>query len=1022
MKSVGNELFNFAVIRDIPKSAAELGDETTLSTSSTISIQEVKDSDFGKSILQEPAPEKRLKLAQQFLKSDKLLTRDKGLGVTLSNLLLSLAKRFPENEEKLLKLISKFIKTDASKDANQKEFKDLYIQIIENLIAHLLVVGAHRENLPFLVGSIQLCKLLEETAREDPKLLPDKNSIRKAFSKIVLIPSEFSATSIKVVKPQTDEAPAEYPTTEPTKESFRDAFVAYRMVREVSAHDVKLMVCKEPAGEKGKGKKQEKKSLPNGGYPKISSEKGFFVRVLNWLVKLFKPGQEPSKVAHTLEPNLVLTKRAVDELPESIRERLSKMEIDPTTAPVSIVKGAIKKIAQQEYSWVFAKSQRFGGTHIAGTYLFSPNWVEFIIPNGETEEPVTDEEEPIQQSPIDYPSVRLLGIDELLVVRQKSVKYQAGEIAHIENVLEGESHFRKHRRLNRAEEFIARVLETTTENVLDLQTSEKFEIEREVSEQLSEQQHLEAGLKVSASYGPTVSAESNFGYQSDSSLERSTRTASNYSREVTERAVERIKERIQRTRETRTIVEVEEINSHEISNPPGHGHKSGVYQYVDKIYELQTYNYGKRLMLEFIVPEPGAYLRHLRKTVMDFDPPDPFNITLDDIDELSYTELAARWQVSDIEPPPDDFLVVPYSIKLKVEEPPDAINHAGRVRIPDGYELSYAIAAVHSDSRAEMWTEPSLTHSDWAKYVRISLSGFYFMNVAWSGRQYWPPDFEGFPVAEDLRRGELPITIGAVGITGLPLNVGIALLCKPTTERIMEWKCATFGALQAGYQRLLSDYEEKLSAASVAQGVSIRGDNPANNRVREKRELKRNCIELMTRSYLGTPDLLSTSSIGQPLVDFGALDSRAPSVRFFESVFEWDNIIYELYPYYWTGASKWDKMHSEEDPDPLHKKFLQSGLARVTVPIRPGEEARALYYIDFLGFWEDQEVQPPHREEREPLIAIMSEFVQDIKEQPDGVPFGDKWYSRLPTSLVTLREQNGLPGDWIDLVSDVSTT
>ena len=34
---------------------------------------------------------------------------------------------------------------------------------------------------------------------------------------------------------------------------------------------------------------------------------------------------------------------------------------------------------------------------------------------------------------------------------------------------------------------------------------------------------------------------------------------------------------------------------------------TGVYRWVDKYYEAQIYNYGKRMMFEFIIPEPAAF-------------------------------------------------------------------------------------------------------------------------------------------------------------------------------------------------------------------------------------------------------------------------------------------------------------------------------------------------------------------------------------------------------------------------------
>jgi len=56
-----------------------------------------------------------------------------------------------------------------------------------------------------------------------------------------------------------------------------------------------------------------------------------------------------------------------------------------------------------------------------------------------------------------------VGTAKLLVVKQQIKRYEAGEIAHIENVLAGESKTRIHSKLVRSEEFFSTVTDTTTE-------------------------------------------------------------------------------------------------------------------------------------------------------------------------------------------------------------------------------------------------------------------------------------------------------------------------------------------------------------------------------------------------------------------------------------------------------------------------------------------------------------------------------------------------------------------------------
>lgn len=62
-------------------------------------------------------------------------------------------------------------------------------------------------------------------------------------------------------------------------------------------------------------------------------------------------------------------------------------------------------------------------------------------------------------------------------------------------------------------------------------------------------------------------------------------------------------------------------------------------------------------------------------------------------------------------------------------------------------------------------------------------------------------------------------------------------------------------------------------------------------------------------------------------------------IRFFEHAFEWDQMQYVFYPYFWARPGGWaDRFHAR-NMDPFLEEFLKAGYARVVVPVRPGFEA-----------------------------------------------------------------------------------
>lgn len=208
---------------------------------------------------------------------------------------------------------------------------------------------------------------------------------------------------------------------------------------------------------------------------------------------------------------------------------------------------------------------------------------------------------------ITQPRFGLLGLGELLVVRQNLKAYSALDIAHIENVLQGESKLREHRRRRLTEEIFFTESETQIEEERDTQTSERFELSSEVEEEVKETFKFDAGVKVTAKLGPFVEieADARFGYENAKTEGR--KKATQYSRETTERAASRYSERVLERRQRRLVEEIEELNRHGIDATAVATNITGVYQWVNKVYEAQVYNYGLREMYEIFLPEPATF-------------------------------------------------------------------------------------------------------------------------------------------------------------------------------------------------------------------------------------------------------------------------------------------------------------------------------------------------------------------------------------------------------------------------------
>lgn len=588
-------------------------------------------------------------------------------------------------------------------------------------------------------------------------------------------------------------------------------------------------------------------------------------------------------------------------------------------------------------------------------------------------------------------AVSVSHVGDLIVVKQNSVTYVTGEVAHIDSILDGEFHERRHTRTTTLETSQTVETEEEQETERDLQTTEKFELQRESQEVLKERTQLQAGLKVTAQYGnpnmgPFVKAEGELGYTSTTEGERTQRSSSRFAREVVERSLERIKSRTKEVRARRSVEEVREEITHRRDNPSGQGDKSGAYHWVDKIYQLQKYNYGRRLFLDVFVPDPGANLRFLRTyespAGMTIARPADFVITADDVTEITINDYMALWNASDVNPPPPEWLTVAHTARIKPAAG-GALGleaNTGTVRIPQGYR------AVQAEAIAEMAAGTNL-HTWW---VRASLGDALVGLSRRNARSVIPSDL--------LRGPEIPVAVYAY--VHHESAVTLSVLCQ-RAEAYRSWQLDTFQSLYQAYQAQKSAFDEALANARLSQGGVI-GSNPALNRQRERDELTRSCIELLRRQLMSAADTTTVGGDGRPLLSFANVDAAVTGVAFFSQAFEWDNLGFELLPYFWSDPGGWARVVSEGDPDPMHESFLQAGWARVSIPVTPGFEGAVLYFVDNDAAIWNEPTDPPQRAERGPLVALLQDIDGHLGVDRQPRPEGNPWTVRVPTELVVL--------------------
>ncbi len=889
-----------------------------------------------------------------------------------------LSKKLPDLTAKsFLDFVQEHTQMDIGDFVKSDEYLRDRPRVGDTLLAHI-IAGQQRKRVPaFLARAMRIFGILEQFVRNEERMLAP-GVIEGAIKAMILLP----AALYPLPFPEDREAAAR-------ERAFDKRMEAYKLLEEEA---------KEVAGKIARHETAVDEILTGYQFDRMRDLAG-----ANENKALEPEGDdsvdraEPIVVAPrptARETASVLSGAAVELLSDQTTELLTIMRVNVSHINVVETVGRLENrlatLARDLYkNSGGAGSPPFvmiGGTlaaaedYAGGDYRFEkPTRAAAGCPmpddcaRSELEGPTADDT-PLESGPADPASLEIK-INELMLVEQVLQRYELGEIAHIENVLLGERKDRTHRRKEVTEDFTFIETEYTETTERDLQSTERFELQTESSKVISEDTSLGVDLSVSGKYGPTVEFSANTSFGRDTSREESNSTATSFSRDVTERAVSRIQERVLERRTRRETVEVEESNAHQLNNTLGDDNIAGIYRWVDKVYRAQVINYGLRVKLEIMIPEPAAFMRYAMSSrnsaSIDLQKPrEPgycrpgtksfVPLSPGDICATNYMFWVTRYGATGVKPPPPTMKIVGKAFHNKnMHKSYEALSD-GEIRVPDGYRAQRA------------WIVDG-------KVVSSDVDSDDYTLDAYVGRRFLTdtPDHHNKALSEE--DGDLPVSL--IGVNMLAYVANIEVECRVGPEKCEEWQLATFEAIMIAYSEQLSDYENQLAALEIEQGVVISGNNPLRNEQLMRDELKRSTISIVTGQHFDNFNALrkGVGDEGYPQFDLTRAALEGPYIRFFEQAFEWEHVAHIFYPYFWGRKDDWTKNILLDDNDPMFAEFLRAGAARVVVPIRPGfEEAVAGILANGWLLADGAELALPGGEAEEdvgglPLLSIVAE-------------------------------------------------
>ena len=626
------------------------------------------------------------------------------------------------------------------------------------------------------------------------------------------------------------------------------------------------------------------------------------------------------------------------------------------------------------------------------------NTVQVILPSGAFPAPL-------------YRLSRPPAIADLKIVRLGPPHYIAAGIAHIENVMATETRERDYRVLEQDETTVTETVNKTTEQEKDLQTTSQVQLLQEASQAVHDTSSIQAGLTISASYGPTVSAVLNTSLSRSQSSDESNHTAATYSNQITQQARQKVVESISVQKVARKLLETEETNKHGFTNTGQNAeHIVGIYRHVDQIQDAWVENYGKRMMLEFMVPEPGAIICWAREGAklggtdpglepeLPKDPDDrtkplsPLAITA-----ANYAEIVATTGAAGVQAPP------PPSVDLAVSFEGDETKNdlfifhdATSLKVPDGYR------AIGWHAQAVMWGKSSGNEHSWMVGV---------------GEDGPPIEEDSVSLAKEINANlaadsgsVLPVLMLARGYINIAASVRVRCGITPSTWQ--NWQLDVYARAMDAYQQAHQDWlarkarADAIAGAANGQGIA---DNPDVNRATERGELRRLAIE----ELLGAPEdsgqlagqmVVYPADGSRPSLDEQVTTDKRDWILFMEQAFEWENLTWLHYPYYWSNQDRWKDALTRSGQDPIWDAFLSAGATRLIAPVRPGFEGAVSLFLTTGVIWDGGPVptvgDPTYLGIDEEIKASLGESVASSRVDLDPV--------RLPTPLIWLQPDSEL--------------
>jgi hypothetical protein len=499
------------------------------------------------------------------------------------------------------------------------------------------------------------------------------------------------------------------------------------------------------------------------------------------------------------------------------------------------------------------------------------------------------------------------------------------------------------------------------------------------------------------------------------------------------------------------LSEFEENNRHGYDNREGDQHVTGVFRWIDIIYTNRVVNYGKRLMFEFLIPEPAKFYKlALEKKSKEkskgsaiekpeepkhpseygMDKPDDNN--LDDYKE-DYLEWGRTYGVTVEDPITPDEDTIPKSFGPSDDKNGDPDPNAKECSYQftfDFLQTGFDFSKYHAyEVSVDFNFDYHMTDIDAGTYFilkvydkhkrvdkdsKVNDDGLDLKDTQGTNRKHsktfnFKNDWE-FEL-DDLKNS-LSLSVEMKNCYNFVINLVVKIRLDEEEEE--NWQNSVYDTIMKAYDVMMEEYKKELNESKKEAEEKEKqpsGGSPDFNRTLEQREIQRIAIEMLTQPF-GVKqgnDFYYAAKCKTPQVEqTRKWEVYSSHVKFFEQAFDWQLMSYLFYPYYWANKCDWaDLLQTRDAKDSIFEAFLQSGIARAVIPVRRGFEDAVDYYMETGDIWNGGGLVLDTDDD---LYLSIDEELHEI----EGF-VGKEWQTRVPTSLTIVQgssvflEDEGLP-------------